>query len=190
MNSEAVSSVPPAVIRFERTIRTLTHAEETAIFSPEGRVVLRLHGIATGDGFFTVIPEEILPRLAGCILTHNHPSGCAFTCRDICEGASLSLAEIRVVTRTAVYAMRPGPDGWATAETIANRWTMITRDPVFRAEVAARCSACGLSPDDRVSCRPIRVDLLCEYLARTLHLVYQRDGPVIKPVEEVCTDDE
>lgn len=172
--------VPPAVLRFERTIRTLRHTEETAFFSPDGDVVLRLHGITTGDGFFTVIPEEMLPRLAGCILTHNHPSGCAFTCRDVREAAFLELAEVRVVTRTVVYSLKPGPEGWPSSESIADRWTMIAHDPVFRAEVAARCTARGVPAHDR-ACGPIRVDILCEHLARAMHLIYRRDGSVITP---------
>lgn len=178
MRTTMVSLVPPAVLRFEQPIRTLTHTEESAFFSPTGREVLRLHGLTTGDGFFTVIPEEMVTRLAGCILTHNHPSGCAFTCRDLREAAVLSLAEIRVVTRTAAYSMKPGPDGWPAAETIAERWTTIAHDPVFQADVAARCSACGVPADDWAGCRPLCVDLLCEYLARALHLIYHRDGLV------------
>ena len=177
MRQNPIFSVPPAVLQFERTIRNRTDTEETAFFSPTGSIVLRLQGISTGDGFFTVIPAELLARLGGCILTHNHPSGCSFTCSDLREAAFFSLAEIRVVTQTVVYSMKPGPHGWPAAEIIADRWRMIAHDPVFRTDVEALCTACGNHAADRaLCCRRIRVNLLCERLASALHLIYLRGG--------------
>lgn len=179
MSPDLVYSIPPAVLRFERSIHALTDTEETAVFSPAGLMVLRLHAISFDDGFFTLIPEEVLPLLAGGILTHNHPSGCAFTCRDLREASFFSLAEIRVVTENMVYSMKPGPDGWPPGETIVSQWAIIAHDPVFREEVSALCNSGGIPARDReLYCRRIRVDLLCDRLAHVLHLIYNRDGPV------------
>ncbi len=131
MSISPVFAVHPAILRFERTIRCLTGAEITGFISAEGICILTLHGVDTGNGFFTVIPDEMNAQITGTILTHNHPSDSSFTKRDLEEAPFFALKEIRVVGRTGIYSMKPGPGGWPAPQVTADCFTAIEGDPYF-----------------------------------------------------------
>ncbi|KAF1078864.1 hypothetical protein [Methanogenium sp. MK-MG] len=176
MNTDTVFAVHPEILRFERKIRHLTDAEMTGIFSEEGVSILTLHAVDTGNGFFTVIPEEIKERITDCILTHNHPSDRSFTKRDLKEASFFSLKEIRVVGRTGLYSMKPGAGGWPAPQVIADCFTSIEADPDFQAEIDDLSSSSERftdAEDIQSGIARIWSDLLCERLAGALNLIYQ-----------------
>lgn len=175
MSADAVFAVHPNILRFERTIRCLTDAEMTGIFSAEGASVLTLRAVDTGTRFFTVIPEEMKERITGCILTHNHPSDRSFTKRDLEEASFFGLREIRVVGRTGVCSMKPAADGWPPPQVIADCFTAIEDDPVFQAEIDAvrlRPEESGDTDNPPSGIGRLRSERLCRRLALALNLLY------------------
>jgi len=177
MSRNTVFAVHPAILRFERNIRHLTDAEIAGFFSAEGVCILTLHAVDTGNGFFTVIPEEMKEQITGSILTHNHPSDRSFTRRDIIEASFFSLKEIRVVGRTGLYSMKPGISGWPAPQVITDCFASIEADPDFQAEIDYLRSSFERFTDveDIQSCiARIWSDLLCERLAGALNLIYRR----------------
>lgn len=177
MNTYAVFSVHPAILQFELKIRYLSDREITGIFTEDGESILTLHAVETGNGFFTVIPEELKKQIKDSILTHNHPSGCSFTKRDLKEASFFSLKEIRVVGRTGVYSMKPGVEGWPAPNVITKCFSRIEDDPDFQVEIVTlscrdrRFTDAGTGP---LNIAGIRSDRLCERLAAALNLTYQR----------------
>jgi len=177
MNADAVFDIHPAILRFERTIRYLTDTEITGFFSEEGATILILHAVDTGSRYFSVIPKEMEERIRGSILTHNHPSGCSFTKRDLKEASFFSLKEIRVVGRTGLYSMMPGAGGWPVPQVIADCFSAIEKDPDFQAEIVCLCPRPERFTDagGQGSCiERIRSDRLCERVAAALNLTYRR----------------
>ncbi|WAI01712.1 MPN domain-containing protein [Methanogenium organophilum] len=177
MNTDTVFSVPLPVLQFERTIRNLTDAEITGIFSMEGIHILTLHAVDTGVGFFTVIPVEMKEQIQGCILTHNHPSGRSFTKRDLEEASFFALAEIRVVGRFGIYSMKPGGVGWPAPRVIAEAFTSIEDDPDFQAEIdnfRFRTNQFRYAKGSVSGIERILSDILCERVATALNLTYRR----------------
>ena len=64
-----------------------------------------------------IFDDDELARLAGCVLTHNHPSGKSFSLADIQLATQYHLDEIRSVTRSYVFRARPPKEGWPAWET-------------------------------------------------------------------------
>ncbi|WFN35611.1 hypothetical protein L1S32_05780 [Methanogenium sp. S4BF] len=177
MNTDPVVTVHPAILRFERTIRCLTDAEMTGIFSAEGALVLTLRAVDTGRGFFTVIPEEMTQQIRGCILTHNHPSDRSFTRSDLEEASLFGLKEIRVVGRTGLYSMKPGAGGWPAPQVIADCFSAIEADPALQAETAGgnHCPGRFRHGEEHRSCTGrVWSESLCERLALALNLIYRK----------------
>jgi hypothetical protein len=56
--------------------------------------------------------NDELTRLAGCVLTHNHPSRRSFSLADIQIATQYQFDEIRSVTRSHVLRARPPKEGW------------------------------------------------------------------------------
>ncbi len=97
--------------------------QEKAIFiGPDGRRLVQSLG---DEKSFTLSKDEFDSlRGVGATMTHNHPSGHkfppsdprhrgdSFSINDVKQAAYLQLAEVRAVTPTRRYWMKPPPGGW------------------------------------------------------------------------------
>lgn len=105
----------------EKEIRGLTY-EQAIYFSPDGRRLVQVRG---DEKSFTV-PEKEFNSLRGvnATMTHNHPSGHkyspsdprhrgdSFSIQDVRQAAYLGLSEVRAVTPTRRFWMKPPKGGW------------------------------------------------------------------------------
>ncbi len=178
----SVFAVHPNILRFEEEIRYRSDAEITGFFSEDGILLLRLQGTCRpGEGCSTVIPDSAEDVISGQIMTHNHPSDASFTCKDLTEASFFTLKEIRVVGRTGIFSMRPGPDGWPAPREIGTKFEDLWEDPAIdtRAErmmhgkASRECDPGGSDKEDAGRLR-LRSDLCCSQLAKDLHLRYRK----------------
>lgn len=183
MTSSSVFAVHPNILRFEEGIRYRSDAEITGFFSEDGILLLRLQGYChSGEGCFTVIPEGAEGAISGQILTHNHPSDASFTRKDLREASFFRLKEIRVVGRTGIFSMRPGPDGWPSPREMVAKFDEIWEDPALATKVERmmqeKAGRDGDLPDGRdtgdAGRMRVRSDICCEQLAKDLHLRYRK----------------
>jgi hypothetical protein len=59
--------------------------------------------------------KEQLAQVRGNVVTHNHPGGLPFSPEDVAFASRFGVAEMRAVTTTARYSMRPPRGGWTLA---------------------------------------------------------------------------
>ncbi len=184
MTSSSVFAVHPHILRFEKEIRFLSDVEIAGFFSEEGTLLLRLEGkCIPGEGCGTIIPDDLQESISGQIMTHNHPSDASFTRRDLREASFFTLKEIRVVGRTGIYSMRPGPDGWPAPQELVAKFDEIWEDPGIASRVGKMMDEKGGNKgaisegsdtgDDACRLR-LRSDLCCRKLAEVLHLRYRK----------------
>ncbi|WP_319643548.1 hypothetical protein [Methanovulcanius yangii] len=183
MTSSPVFAVHPDILRFEEEIRNLTDDEITGFFTPDGVLLLRLEGTCVPrEGCRTIIPDSRQKAIAGQIMTHNHPSEASFTARDLMEASYFSLKEVRVVGKTVVYSMQPGPEGWPSPRRIMETFERIWESPGLMETVGrivdektARMDDTLDSGEQMASIRlRVRSDLCCRELAQELHLIYRK----------------
>jgi len=183
MPFSSVFAVHPNILRFEEEIRYRSDAEVTGFFSEDGILLLTLQGYChSGEGCCTVIPDSAEDVISGQILTHNHPSDASFTRKDLREASFFTLKEIRVVGRTGIFSMRPGPDGWPAPREMVAKFDEIWEDPDLDTRVERmmheKAAHEGDLPDgsDTGDAGRLRVrsDLCCTQLAEDLHLRYRK----------------
>ncbi len=89
--------------------------EHGYVFSPTtGRKVLYKSSHRADHIVWT---DREMAQMAGMVLTHNHPSGSAFSWDDLIFAVGTDLAEMRAVGRLAggervLYSLRRPPGGW------------------------------------------------------------------------------
>lgn len=82
--------------------------ETAVVYSPDGKFLFQKRG-SSEEVSFSV--GEFF-KLKGAVITHNHPSGGSFSGRDILLLKKSKAAELRVITKSGVYYMRP-PQQWS-----------------------------------------------------------------------------
>lgn len=183
MTSSSVFAVHQHILRFEEGIRDLTDDEVTGFFTADGILLLTLRGTCMPrEGCRTIIPDSHKEVITGQIMTHNHPSGASFTAKDLMEAAYFSLKEVRVVGRTVVYSMQPGPEGWPSPRRIMETFERMWESPGLMETVGrivdektARMDDTPDSGEQMASIRlRVRSDLCCRELAQELHLIYRK----------------
>lgn len=183
MPFSSVFAVHPNILRFEEEIRYRSDVEITGFFSEDGILLLRLQGACRpGDGCCTVIPDSTEDVISGQIMTHNHPSDASFTCKDLMEASFFHLKEIRVVGRTGIFSMRPGPGGWPAPREIGTKFDDLWEDPAIDTMVEGMMHEKAGREDERPGGSEtgdagrlrIRSDLCCWRLAEDLHLRYRK----------------
>jgi len=71
----------------------------------------------TGNEYSIRIPTDVRSKMAGMVLTHNHPSGRSFSGADLRAASYDDVSEIRAVGERYTYSMRRPEtlDGWDTS---------------------------------------------------------------------------
>ena len=103
---------------FESGVRS-EGAENFLAISSDGSILG--HGVGTRTA--VTLPREMLESLQGGIITHNHPNGAPFSPQDIQAAIKHSLGEMRAITETRTYVMRPGELGWPGLSQLRNELT-------------------------------------------------------------------
>src|SRR4051812_20180747 len=80
----------------EAILAALTTHEEAYVFCPDGSLLYHKRATPGQELVVTFEPSEVV-RMRGCVLTHNHPNGSAFSDPDLRFAYGNGLAEIRVV---------------------------------------------------------------------------------------------
>jgi hypothetical protein len=119
---EDAEPLKSALVAAEREIASLPE-EWGVLIGPNGQELLRRQGDAIRLRFST----EDLSRMAGNLLTHNHPSGTSFSLDDAEFAMEHGLAGIRVVTSNARYSLRPSGAGWSAEFFAARVMPSVTR---------------------------------------------------------------
>lgn len=68
------------------------------------------------------MPQKLIDFLAENdikVLTHNHPGDSSFSPDDVNVAIALDLGELRVVSVSYTYSLKPGEDGWPTTSALA-----------------------------------------------------------------------
>ncbi len=121
--------LPKNVLEAEDEIRN-ERIEIAKAFDAEGNLVFEKRGSQEDSLSFT---SEELVLLFYTIFTHNHPypegteQSISFSEEDVELAATLELLELRVVTPTRTYSLRPPENGWD-----ADYWERILK-PTFQA---------------------------------------------------------
>ncbi|MBC7882116.1 MAG: hypothetical protein H7Y37_12380 [Anaerolineae bacterium] len=121
--------LPKKVLEAEDEIRN-ERIEIAKAFDAEGNLVFEKRGSQEDSLSFT---SEQLVLLFGTIVTHNHPypegteQSVSFSEEDVELAATLELLELRAVTPTHTYSLRPADNGWD-----ADYWERILK-PTFQA---------------------------------------------------------
>ena len=100
--------VVPKYLNTEQSLRNLP-IENGYGFDSAGNVIW--HN-PKGTKTSVNVPKKDWKLLTGQTLTHNHPSGSSFSIGDIDLAHDLRLREMRAVTNSHTYSMRPPPGGW------------------------------------------------------------------------------
>jgi hypothetical protein len=128
---EDLASSSPAQSIEERVAQTLDRVERSTwrdsgesgfIVDPEtGEELVRL---TSGDRYQIALSDDDIRAMRGKIFTHNHPrgweepegslkrNGNSFSGSDLYMSILAEVAEMRAVTPTRIFSLRPGPDGW------------------------------------------------------------------------------
>ena len=94
--------------RIERQIRNLP-VEHVYVLGPDNEVLFH----HTDNAYNRVhIPTHALPLLPQALVTHNHPGGRSFSPTDVLLARKMELREIRVVTATRRFSIKPPISGW------------------------------------------------------------------------------
>jgi hypothetical protein len=83
--------------------------ETAAVFAPNGALLLRKAGERAAVRF---TQQEALQMIDAAVFTHNHPRNTSFSLADVDLAWRLRIGEIRVVTPSFLYRMRPSVGGW------------------------------------------------------------------------------
>jgi hypothetical protein len=126
------STSTDAVLRPQEAVaRTLTQLERS-IWKNEGETGFivdpnsgsEVGRLNSGHQYAIALTDDDLRAMKGMIFTHNHPrgweepegsikrNGNSFSGADLYTSILADVAEMRAVTPTRIFSMRPGPDGW------------------------------------------------------------------------------
>jgi hypothetical protein len=106
--------LPQAVLQAEDEIRN-ERVEIAKVFDTEGNLVFEKRSSREDSIIFSFDETRLM---LGKIFTHNHPfpagttQSDSFSPEDIELAATMKLLEIRAVTPTVTFSMRPPADGW------------------------------------------------------------------------------
>jgi len=87
--------------------------ETAAVFANDGTLLFRKAGEQTAIRF---TQQEALRMIDAAVFTHNHPRHTSFSLADIDLAWRLRIGELRVVTQSFLYRMRPPVGGWRQIE--------------------------------------------------------------------------
>ena len=87
--------------------------ETAAVFASDGALLLSKAGEQAAVRF---TQREALRMIDAAVFTHNHPRNTSFSLADVDLAWRLRIGEIRVVTQSFLYRMRPPVGGWRTIE--------------------------------------------------------------------------
>ena len=140
-SAPAPATVKRMILAREKQIRP-QRFETIYVVDQAGNVILDKNG-AQYSVTFTTAETQAISQAPGVVATHNHPRGWgfpvsdpqhqgnSFSDADIDFATKTQMAEIRAITPTHRYSMKPGPGGWDAA-----LWTS-TIKPSFDKHVAA-----------------------------------------------------
>ena len=95
----------------EATLANEKDDEYGIFFNRRGKFVAAYKGV--GERINYRFSQEDISLLTRTVHTHNHPrSDASFSVEDVQLASRLELSELRVVTRTYLYVMRPGSLAW------------------------------------------------------------------------------
>jgi hypothetical protein len=94
--------------RIERQIRNLP-VEHAYGLDPDSRILW--HATDNQPNQVMLSPAQLL-LLDGGLLTHNHPGGRSLSLKDVSLARRWNMAEIRAVTTTHRFSVKPPLDGW------------------------------------------------------------------------------
>ncbi len=77
------------------------------IFSKDGHFEKYYH-----KSFYSVLTEEEKRDIRGKIISHNHPTGSTFSYSEVLTWADLEMTELRVVTKTHTFSLKPRHGKW------------------------------------------------------------------------------
>jgi hypothetical protein len=129
--SSSSGSAAPARSTEETVGETLNRVEQSIwrdtgesgfIVDPDtGEQVMKL---SSGEKYRIELSDDDIRAMSGKIFTHNHPrgweepegtlkrNGNSFSIPDLYTSILAEVAEMRAVTPTRIFSLRPGPDGW------------------------------------------------------------------------------
>lgn len=87
--------------------------ETAAVFASDGTLLLRKAGERAAVRF---TQQEALRMIDAAVFTHNHPRDTSFSLADVDLAWRLRIREIRVVTQSFLYRLRPSVGGWRKIE--------------------------------------------------------------------------
>ena len=122
-------------------------------------------GHAEGNTYAVDVSDEELAKLNGTVFTHNHPSGWdyasgdprhngnSFSRDDLSLAMKGHFAELRAVTPTTIFSMKPGPNGWGDWKTFESAQSLASGDvrSKFTTRVVDGYAPWGDSREDRAA---------------------------------------
>jgi hypothetical protein len=123
------TGIPPSMEAKALDARLAEVESEIRSLDIEWLIALRVDGTEairkSGSRNEVPLVQADVTAMTGCVVTHNHPDGKSFSEKDIALACGASVLEIRVVTPTWTFRMRPPPGGWSLIT-----W-LETIEPVF-----------------------------------------------------------
>jgi hypothetical protein len=119
--------------RIERQIRNLP-VEHVYVLGPDNEILFH-HTDNLPDR--VKFPMRLLGALGEAIVTHNHPGGRSFSRLDVRVAVQAQLHELRVVTPTHRYSLRPPEKGWNSVapeefDAVIDREESLLKDRMIR----------------------------------------------------------
>lgn len=120
------SFVPEVRLGFEDVLREKENEiaqrqlEKAYIIDRAGNILLSKEGTADRVAF---TPDE-MRLFKGAVLTHNHPVETSLSLQDVRLAVRTDLSEIRAVTETYVYSIKPGTQGWPADKDLVDVYTL------------------------------------------------------------------
>ncbi|MEP6755376.1 MAG: hypothetical protein ABJA67_07740, partial [Chthonomonadales bacterium] len=122
-NSKSGSRLKESLHTIEQGIHKHRH-EHAVVVGPDGKELFRTTDGAADRASFTPKHLHMIAKTPGAVLTHNHPMGWSeraigghrghsLSQTDVHLAAAAGLGEIRAVSPTHTYSMKPGPEGWS-----------------------------------------------------------------------------
>lgn len=119
--------------------------ETAAVFANDGTLLLRKTGERAAVRF---TQPEALRMIDAAVFTHNHPRNTSFSLADVDLAWRLRIGEIRVVTQSFLYRLRPPVGGWRKIEWQVIEDTVNTVHDYVRQNFQAALRARKLTEDE------------------------------------------
>ena len=98
------SGLQRTLASFESSVRGLSY-ENSAIIDANGNIIEMSKGEEGRVGYDALLA-------IGKTVTHNHPSGGSLSKKDIMGAIQSNLTEVRAVTSSYTFSMKPSKSGW------------------------------------------------------------------------------